>query len=674
MSAATLLEFDAQARTADCLIEMPAQPTVVVDDAGNGIPYAADEHGLTYLKPTQNGVIPLRLTNFTARIISEVVRDDGAEINRCFEIEAALETRKRTIMIAANQFGQLNWVPDALGARALVYPGQALRDHARAAIQILSDKIVERHVYAHTGWRKLETGWAYLHNGGAIGADGSIDDVQVDLAPPLDLFAFPAPPIGEDLKAGVRADLALLRLAPDTVTFPLLASVYRSVLGAADFSVHLAGASGAGKTEFATLAQQHFGADYAAKKLPGAWASTANANELLAFTAKDALLVIDDFAPAGAQQDVQRMHRDADRLFRAQGNRSGRQRARPDGSLRPVKGPRGLMLSTGEDVPKTYSVRARIFIVEVEPDDMKWTTLTGCQAQAVAGVYASAMSGFIRWLAGRYDAVQRTMPAELRALREQASGSGQHRRTPDIVANLVLGFRLYLAFALDVGAITQDECDALQVRAWDALGQVAAAQMDHHAAADPVLRFAELLRTALASGHAHVAFLNGSSPPSFQSWGWRERTTHTSGRGGESSEIVPGGDRIGWTDGLDLFLDPQAAYRAAQNVANAMNDPLSVSSRTLTKRLHERGMLASVDETRQKLTVRRTIQESRRDVLHLKAATLVDVAPSMPPCQSAPRVENHAAEKPNESKPNAFLGMLARPTQETKMEPVLPTT
>jgi hypothetical protein len=33
--------------------------------------------------------------------------------------------------------------------------------------------------------------------------------------------------------------------------------------------------------------------------LPGAWASTGNSLEALAFHAKDALIVIDDFAPQG---------------------------------------------------------------------------------------------------------------------------------------------------------------------------------------------------------------------------------------------------------------------------------------------------------------------------------------------------------------------------------------
>jgi hypothetical protein len=69
---------------------------------------------------------------------------------------------------------------------------------------------------------------------------------------------------------------------------PTLGAVWRSVLGAADFSVFVYGATGRFKTALAPLLQQHFGTDFTAHRLPGSWASTANFNERLAFIAKDA--------------------------------------------------------------------------------------------------------------------------------------------------------------------------------------------------------------------------------------------------------------------------------------------------------------------------------------------------------------------------------------------------
>jgi hypothetical protein len=91
----------------------------------------------------------------------------------------------------------------------------------------------------------------------------------------------------------------------------LLAATYRAALGEADFALHLAGQTGAFKSEIAALCQQHFGAGMNARNFPGSWSSTANAIEAMAFYAKDALFVIDDFPPQGSTHDVARYHASA---------------------------------------------------------------------------------------------------------------------------------------------------------------------------------------------------------------------------------------------------------------------------------------------------------------------------------------------------------------------------
>src|SRR5262249_21269148 len=137
-----------------------------------------------------------------------------------------------------------------------------------------------------------------------------------EVSPPeaLSNYALPEPPTGEALITAVRASLRVLGLAPVSVTAPLLGAVYRAVLAPADYCLHLTGPTGSGKTELAALCQQHWGAGMDARHLPGSWASTGNSLESLAFAAKDALLVVDDFAPGGGTHDVQRYHREADRL------------------------------------------------------------------------------------------------------------------------------------------------------------------------------------------------------------------------------------------------------------------------------------------------------------------------------------------------------------------------
>src|SRR6202040_3105402 len=69
-----------------------------------------------------------------------------------------------------------------LGARAVIAAGMGIKDQVREAIQLLSSKqMVERTVHIHTGWRKLDGGWAYLHGGGALGATGAVNGVETAL-------------------------------------------------------------------------------------------------------------------------------------------------------------------------------------------------------------------------------------------------------------------------------------------------------------------------------------------------------------------------------------------------------------------------------------------------------------------------------------------------------------
>ena len=147
----------------------------------------------------------------------------------------------------------------ASGAQAIVFPGFGLKDHARAAIQFLSGEVATYQVFTHTGWRKVNGLWVFLHGDGAIGPTGQLRDVTVDLPEALLQFRLPDPPAGDDLRSAVRVSLEFLEVAGDPVTVPMYCAIWRAVLSMADHSAHLSGPTGSGKSELAALAQQHFG-------------------------------------------------------------------------------------------------------------------------------------------------------------------------------------------------------------------------------------------------------------------------------------------------------------------------------------------------------------------------------------------------------------------------------
>ncbi len=292
-------------------------------------PYRATPSGLVWKRSTQDGIVPTALTNFTATITADVIEDDGAEVWRSFEIEATLGARKQAFAVPAAKFGCMGWVTEHLGAGAIVQPGFGLKDRARTAIQELSGEVPVRHSYAHTGWRKTEGRWVYLHAAGGIGLEGAVPALRVELPGSLSKRELPEPPLGNELVRAVRASLALWELAPEDAVVPLFSGAYRSALGETDFGIHLSGRTGEGKSELAALFQQHFGAGLDARNLTS-WESTENAIEDQAFQLKDQLMVLDDFAPTGGSYDVQRWHKKADRVLRAKGNAAGRGRMSRD--------------------------------------------------------------------------------------------------------------------------------------------------------------------------------------------------------------------------------------------------------------------------------------------------------------------------------------------------------
>ncbi|MDQ3184029.1 MAG: hypothetical protein M3Q62_10940, partial [Actinomycetota bacterium] len=161
--------------------ELREPPRDEEEDLTANVPYRATPGGLIWDKPTQNGATPVPLTNFSARIVADVAEDDGAEVKRHFEIEARSGERSARFNVPAAKFASMNWPTEHLGAVAIVYPGFGTKDHARAAIQLLSEEVDERRIYTHTGWRLVDNRWVYLHGGGAIGPEGMLENIEVRL-------------------------------------------------------------------------------------------------------------------------------------------------------------------------------------------------------------------------------------------------------------------------------------------------------------------------------------------------------------------------------------------------------------------------------------------------------------------------------------------------------------
>jgi hypothetical protein len=609
-------DFLASGGTVEELIALATDRVREVEAAAEETEYVEIDGRLIWNRPLKEGCVPTQLANFTARIRREVEEDDGAVRRLVYEIEARLPSSQRVITVPASQFGSLAWACE-LGSSAIVAPGFSLREHARAAIQILSTDVVRETVLTHTGWRKVDGEWRYLHAGGAIGPVGPDSGTRVVLSPPLHLFRLPDPPPPNALSSDVRRYLLLFELAPERIAFPAIAGMSRAVLGDVLFSLFLYGVTGAFKTEFAALIQAHFGSEMKADCLPGAWSSTANANEMLAFLAKDTIVTIDDFVYRGGQSDAYKLNRDADRVFRAAGNGAGRARLTADARLTAGREPRCLVLSTGEEMPPGHSLRARVLFLELVKEEIESSRLTACQECASDGVYARVTASYIQWLAPRLDDVRERLRKQVIELRGTFSGNQQHRRSASIAAELIAGFGIFAEFLREMGGLSLRETDELRSRCWGAVREAIHRQAGIVQSTEPTQLFNRFLTAALASGEAHLAALGGGAPAPESlalSVGWTKREGPASFG---SAELASRGKCVGWIEGPDLYLLPDAALKAAATAAPP-TEPFQVSANALGRSLESKGLLQRTEADRGRNTARISVNERRTSVWHLR--------------------------------------------------------
>lgn len=527
------------------------------------------------------------ICNFTAEILEEIVCDDGEETTHWFRIAGTHEdgTTFPTILITIADFLRMDWAIVKWGASAIIMAGPRNKDHLRAAIQHLSPAPLSRKIYAHSGWVVNEGEQIYLHAGGAIGAVGLLSSIETKLPQQLSGLKLPAPPTGSELIAAINTSFSLLGLGPRSITVPLLASIFRAPLGCnIDFSVFFIGRTGSQKSELAALAQQHFGPTMNRQNLPANFSSTANATEVLAFTAKDVVLAVDDFVPSGSFDQQRTYQHQAQRLFRSQGNGSGRQRLRQDETIRPEKSPRGLLLANGEVHPTMNSVAARLISIAIQPGDINLGLLTLAQEAARNGTFAACMAGYIQWLAPRYERIQANFQTSLDAMSPQFRFPGLHDRAPCNIASLMIGLHYFLEFAVEKGALSKDLSDNHWTDFKRVAREIALAQIEEQFESDPAMRFMEILNELFTLKNAHLEGVHGDIPDRSWELGWAYPSNCRLPVKAGNSKL------LGWADSQFMYLIVHEAVAVVSRAGASHGEPITITPRVLAKELVRLGL------------------------------------------------------------------------------------
>lgn len=463
---------------------------------------------------TENG--PKILGTFVALPISEVTLDDGVQVTKKLEIAGWSSKGKpmERLYIDMDKFSGMSWAANSWGLAANIMPGTTVKDKLRAVITAAGAQVATQHtIYAHTGWRQIEGKWAYLYDGGAIGAEG----VEVSMDKGLSMYGFGKLPKGLDLFEAAYESLGLTDLVKKSLSVPLLGLMYLAPLRefqeragiSPSFITMLKGGTSVHKSTLATLFLSHFG-DFKSDTVPANFHDTTNAIRRKAFILKDMPLLIDDYHPASSMQERRKMEAIAQNLSRAFGDNADRGRLTSDLTLQAAMPPRGVALMTGEELPDIgESGINRFYLMEVEKDDVALNDdLTNYQRMAKAGDLRQAMRGYIEWMLPRADGMSAILEELFYSYRDKArrilTGSGAHDRAAPAVAHIMIGLTMMLEYFEDLGVIDHEGEETRLEEYWRIVTDNALKQAGHMKEEKPVQMYMRAVKEMIASRKVNV--------------------------------------------------------------------------------------------------------------------------------------------------------------------------
>jgi len=539
------------------------------------------------------------ICNFEAYIRDEISIDDGAIVTKSFRIEGRSDDGSNlpSVQVSASDFDTMKWILPAWGARANIFP--RMKEEVKSAIQSVSIRGMKtKKAYGHLGWRQIDGEWYYIHAGGAIGRNGPVEGIGVQLSvPSFRDYLLPEVAADEVVEAN-RASLKLLEVADHSISLRLAAVVSLAPLTEiipATFSEYIVGESGSLKTQLTALQQAHFGAAWSGRPthLPTGWRSTLNALERLAFVAKDAIMVVDDFAPSSSRGEKMKMDQKAASLLRGQANKDARTRMNADTSIKQSYEPRCMVITSGEDLPPGQSIAPRMLIINLNKGDVDVEKLTELQALSSQGWLAKSMAAYIQWIAEHFEELQSELPVRVEFYMKEFGSEmrGIHLRSPEQAAILITAWDTRLRFMVESGTLTQDQATDLLAGFYLAMLNTAEEQASVQVDEDPCERFIELLKTAFSMGQAHLAdsVNDDDKPIDPDRWGWIKKGTVIEADGQKKEYWQARGARIGWVDKMGIYLEPGSAYLICQDIAGGQGQPIAFREKTLWKRLKSKG-------------------------------------------------------------------------------------
>lgn len=534
---------------------------------------------------------PKQLCNFVALPTEIVETDNGLTVEKSMRIAGWNLFGKplKPVLVPMAKFKTMDWVLENWDVEANIMPGNTVRDKLRWIMTEAAFKVAKREtVYSHCGWRRINGKWAYLHQGGCIGAEA----INVDMGYDLVGYTLAGWPEGTAPEDAALTSYSMTMALPATVGVPLLGVTYLAplcefldqVLCPPSFVTALIGEHGTHKTTIASLFINHFGR-FGIRGMPANFTGTINALRNKAFAAKDTLLVVDDFFPTGSLQERKKMENMMQLLSRAFGDKANRDRLNADLTTQASKPARGLALITGESVPDIGSSgQARMYMINLDRKSYTYSAeMDKLRADAEDGVLRLAMAKYIEWLLPQADQlpeILRQLFTEYRKMaHEMIAGAATNDRADDAAAHIMIGLTMMLRWMESLG-VTNEESAVEQLREWWSvvLSNIRDQGSEGRDEA-PVALFMSATREMLISEVATVV------------------------------DLTPGSDRkrpqkgnVGYMDAQNYYFLPDQLYGAVTKFYNDQNRAFPLSKSALFKIMREDRIIEQWDTRDNKST------------------------------------------------------------------------
>lgn len=202
------------------------------------------------------------------------------------------------------------------------------------------------------------------------------------------------------------------------------------------------------------------------------------------------------------------------------------------------------------------------------------------------GKFATALSAFIHFIASDYQQIVGDFNARCIQLRDDLlaktdESKQQHARQPTTLTHLAASWEVWLKAAEAKRIITPQHKDELWQEVWKTLVEQIDSQKEQQSTQNPADYFLTLLRSALLSGKAHVATVQGEQPENPFRYGWRNKQ--------------PLGECVGWIDGPYIYLQPETSYKTAATQGISLGEGIPINQKILFERMDDRGMLVKKD-------------------------------------------------------------------------------